>query len=166
MWKNGERPLIYLAGAIENAPDNGQRWREEITSFLEKELGHQVFNPCLQENHLLTSEEFQKFRQWKTSDLPRFREVMWRIISTDITILRTRVDYMICLWDEYVLNGGGTQGELTIARLQHIPVYMVTQIPLSQISSWIIGCTTEIFPNFERLKIFLKSYFSKHKEKM
>jgi hypothetical protein len=159
MWKNGTKPLAYLAGAIENAPDGGQQWREEISLFLQQEMGHEVFNPCLEENHLLTPEEFRKFRQWKTTDLARFRQVVHRIIRTDITMLMERVDYIICLWDEHVLNGGGTQGELTMAFWHQIPIYMVTKVPLSRISSWIIGCTNEIFQDFASLKIFLKSHF-------
>jgi hypothetical protein len=162
MWKSGTEPLAYLAGAIENAPDGGQKWREEISRFLQQELKHAVFNPCLEEKHLLTPEEFQKFRQWKTTDLLRFRKVVHRIIHNDITMLLQRVDYIICLWDEHVLAGGGTQGELTMAFWQKIPVYMVTKIPLIQISSWIIGCTGEIFQDFDSLKIFLKSRFPRN----
>ena len=159
MWKNGTIPLAYLAGAIENAPDGGRYWREEISHFLQQELEHAVFNPCLEENHLLTAEEFRKFRQWKTSDLARFREVVHRIIRNDITNLLERVDYIVCLWDQHVLNGGGTQGELTMAFWNQVPVYMVTSIPLAEISSWIIGCTSEIFQDFNALQVFLRSHF-------
>jgi hypothetical protein len=159
MGKNGTKPLAYLAGAIEHAPGGGQTWRKEISRFIQQELGHAVFNPCLEENHLLTPEEFRRFRQWKSSDLTRFREVVHRIIHTDITNLLERVDYIICLWDEHVLKGGGTQGELTMAFWHQLPVYMVTRIPLTEISSWIIGCTSEIFQDFDSLQIFLRSRF-------
>lgn len=162
MWKNGTIPLAYLAGAIENAPDGGHQWREEISRFLQQELGHAVFNPCLEENHLLTPEEFRKFRQWKTTDLSHFRKVVHRIIHKDIGMLIEQVDYIICLWDENVLNGGGTQGELTMAFWHQVPVYLVTKIPLTQISSWIIGCTSEIFQDFDSLKVFLRSHFPRN----
>jgi len=69
------------------------------------------------------------------------------------------VDYIICLWDEYVLHGGGTHGELTMAFWHNIPVYMVTKIPVQKMSSWIIGCTNRIFDNFEELKVFLRKKY-------
>ncbi len=159
MGKNGKQPLVYLAGAIENAPDSGRSWREEISLFLEKELNQNVFNPCLEENHVLTPHEFRNFRKWKATDLPRFRKVVHKIIETDLTTLLKRVDYIICLWDQYVLNGGGTHGELTVAYLHQIPVYMVSRIPLGEMSSWVIGCTTEIFSDFDQLKNFLLKKF-------
>ncbi|RQV99298.1 MAG: hypothetical protein EH225_11805 [Calditrichaeota bacterium] len=159
MWKRGIQPVVYLAGAIENAPDAGRKWREDISFFLTHELNHQVFNPTLEENHILTPFEFRNFRHWKTADLPRFRQVVHKIIKTDIGMLINQVDYIICLWDEYVSRGGGTQGELTIAFWKQIPVYMVTTLPLTDLSSWIIGCTSEIFYDFDSLKEFLKSTY-------
>ena len=163
-WKNGERPLAYLAGAIEHAPDGGSRWRASISEFLISELQHQVFNPCIEESHILTAEEFENFRSWKTENLPRFREVMHKIIQTDVSMLINQVDYIICKWDKYVFPGGGTQGELTIAFWHSIPVYMVTEIPVQDISSWILGCTNEIFKNLSELKKYLRHQFSKSVE--
>ncbi len=151
----------YLAGAIEYAPDNGCAWREEITRFLNTELGHQVFNPCLEENHVLTPEEFRHFREWKRSDLPRFRQTVRKIIHTDLTTLLNRIDYIICLWDEYVLHGAGTHGELTLAFWHNIPVYVVSYIPVERMSSWIIGCSTELFTDFNQLQEFLRQRFKK-----
>jgi hypothetical protein len=155
-WKNGNRPLVYLAGAIEHAPDRGRSWREEISRFLVTELHHQIFNPSLEESHVLSPEEFKNFRSWKTTDLGRFRQVMFKIIQTDISMLINQVDYIICRWDEYVFKGGGTQGELTMAFWHRIPVYLVTDIPLQEMSSWILGCTSEVFTNLSELKKFLR----------
>ncbi len=153
---------VYLAGAIEYAPDNGCNWRQEMTQFLQKELGHRVFNPCLEENHVLTPEEFRHFREWKTTNLQRFRQTVQKIIHTDLNTLLTEIDYIVCLWDEYVLKGAGTHGELTLAFWHHIPVYMVTHIPIERMSSWIIGCTTELFTDFKSLQKFLKQKYGGH----
>ena len=163
-WKNGNQPLVYLAGAIEHAPDGGRRWREEMSRFLMKELHHRVFNPCLEESHILTPEEFNDFRSWKTSDISRFRQVMHKIIQTDITMLINEVDYIICLWDQYVSAGGGTQGELTMAFWHRIPVYLVSNIPVQDMSSWILGCTTEIFNNLKELRKFLQDRYAISRE--
>ncbi|UCF63684.1 MAG: hypothetical protein JSW33_14160 [bacterium] len=161
MWKNGNQPLVYLAGAIEHAPDNGRHWRTEISRFLMKELHHRVFNPCLEESHILSPDEFRNFRDWKTTDISRFRQVMHKIIQTDISMLINEVDYIICLWDQYVTAGGGTQGELTMAFWHRIPVYMISQVPVQEMSSWILGCTTELFRNKSELTRFLYDKYMK-----
>jgi hypothetical protein len=159
MVMKNKKPLVYLAGAIEHAPNSGRVWRKAISEFLQSELNHNVFNPCLEENHVLTPDEFKNFRRWKSSDLKRFRTVVHKIINSDLSNLINHVDYIICLWDTHVLKGGGTQGELTVAFLNKIPVYMVTEMTLENISSWIIGCTSKIFQDFDQLKNFLWDYY-------
>jgi hypothetical protein len=159
MWKNGQNPFVYLAGAIEGSPDRGEQWRKEISEFLVQELNHAVFNPCLEENQLLTTEEFLKFRQWKTEDIDRFKQTVHKIIRNDLNTLLQKTDYIICRWDKYVLGGGGTQGELTMAFWHQIPVYLWLDMPLQEVSSWIIGCTTEIFNDDATLKKYLKEKY-------
>lgn len=152
---------VYLAGAMEHAPDLGAAWRKEISEFLTSELGHRVFNPCVEQNHVLTPEEINHFRSWKASNLGRFRATVRKVIEKDLNTLLHEVDYIICLWDEFVANGGGTQGEITMAYFHDIPIYMVSTIPAPGISSWILGCTTELFKDFEGLKKFLRKEFPK-----
>jgi hypothetical protein len=161
MWKNGNIPLVYLAGAIENSPDRGMGWRREISEFLIHDLKHAVFNPCLEENQLLTSDEFRQFREWKTTDISKFKQTIHKIIRNDISTLIEKVDYIICLWDEHILQGGGTQGELTMAFWYQIPVYLWLGMPMEQVSSWVIGCTTEIFSDYSSLKSYLKKKYLK-----
>ncbi len=158
---SGNGMYVYLAGAIEYAPDQGSRWREDMTRFLVNELGHRVFNPCIEENHILTPDEFRHFRKWKQTDLRKFRHVVRKLIHTDLTTLINDIDYVVCLWDEHVLKGAGTQGELTFCFYYNIPVYMVSTFPIPAMSSWIIGCTTEIFPHFEALKEFLREKYGR-----
>lgn len=153
--------VAYLAGAMEHAPDLGAAWRKDISEFLITELGHQVFNPCIEQIRVLTPEERRFFRLWKNNNLSRFQTTIRKIIQKDLHTILNRADYIICLWDEFVLSGGGTQGELTMAHFHNIPVYMVSEIPASKISSWILGCTTELFANFENLKEFLRKEFIK-----
>jgi len=152
---------VYLAGAIEYAPDGGKAWRQEIMKFLRDELGHSSFDPTSEEWDLLTDDEKENFRDWKSNDLPRFRSVIERIIHHDLDNLMNKTEYVVCLWDEPVTRGGGTHGEMTTAFMNKIPVYMVLGMEQRDISSWIIGCTTEIFPDFESLKEFLKKKFKK-----
>jgi hypothetical protein len=151
----------YLAGAMEHAPDLGAAWRKEIAEFLISELGHQVFNPCIEQTLVLTPEEQKHFRSWKATNISRFRSTVRKIIQKDLNTLLSDADYIICLWDEFVMNGGGTHGEITMAYFHSIPIYMVSKIPTANISSWILGCTTELFNDFESLKEFLRKEFLK-----
>ena len=148
---------FYLAGAIEAAPDDGATWRKEITHFIDTELGWQVFDPSQHEQDFLTQEEKDNFRQWKSTDINKFRPVIKKIIDRDLHQLLNECQGVICLWDEYVIHGGGTHGELTLALEHNMPVYLVLGMPLEKVSSWIVGCTTEVFLNFDDLKQYLLS---------
>jgi len=59
------------------------------------------------------------------------------------------------------MRGGGTHGELTVAYVNKIPVYLVLGVPLQDISGWIIGCATQIFTDFSSLKEFLLQTYQK-----
>jgi nucleoside 2-deoxyribosyltransferase len=143
--------LVYLCGAIEYSPDHGKAWRAEITSFL-RELGHTVYDPALDEKKNLTDVEIREFRQWKSSDLPRFQKTIRKIIAYDLDLVEEKCDFIVAYWDEHACRGAGTQGELTIAHRRGIPVYMVTAVPVDKISGWILGCAAEVFTSFEELK--------------
>ncbi|MCF7800465.1 MAG: hypothetical protein K9N34_00465 [Candidatus Marinimicrobia bacterium] len=156
---------VYLAGAMEAAPDGGREWRESLRPYLENELHHTVHDPTHHEFSVLTAREQKEFRQWKNADFPRFQEVMHRIIKQDLKYILFHTDYMICKWDEYVMAGGGTQGELTLAFYHNIPVYLVSEIPREKISSWILGCVTEIFDSFGALKTRLRELENARKPK-
>lgn len=152
---------VYLAGAMEHAPDRGCGWRAEMEAFLTGRLGHRVFNPCHWEDKFLPPAERARLHSTKRQDLPQFRQLIRRIIDGDLRMLVNEIDYVICLWDEHVLNGGGTHGELTLAYYHNIPVYMVSPLPQTRISSWILGCTTAFFADFEHLRAFLVENFLK-----
>ncbi len=147
---------IYLAGAIEAAPDDGKTWRKDITQFLDSELNIAVFDPSQHEQDFLSKEEIENFRKWKSVDTKRFRPVIKKIIDRDLRQLLEKCDAVICLWDEYVIHGGGTHGELTLAYEHKMPVYLVLGMPLENVASWIVGCTTEVFSSFEEMKQYFR----------
>ena len=155
---------IYLAGAIEAAPDDGMAWRADMTQFLIDTLDWTTFDPSRHERDFLTEEEKMNFRQWKSVDIQRFRPVIKKIIDRDLDQLLKKCDAVICLWDEHVIQGGGTHGELTLAYEHALPVYLVLGMPIEKVSSWIIGCTTEVFSNFDELKLFLSSKVFKNND--
>ncbi len=126
---------IYLAGAIEAAPDGGTAWRGELAQFLKDKLDWDVFDPSQHEMDFLTEQEKANFRSWKSTDIKRFRPVIKKIIDRDLHKLLKKCDAVICLWDEYAIRGGGTHGELTLAYEHGFPVYLVLGMPIEKVSS-------------------------------
>jgi len=146
--------LVYLCGAIEYSPDHGKAWRAEITPFL-RSLGHEVYDPALDEKKNLSDEEVRDFRKWKSADLPRFQSTIRKIIDYDLDWIESKCNYIVAYWDEHAGRGAGSQGELTLAYRRGIPVYFVSAVPVEQVSGWILGCATGVFADFEGLKSFL-----------
>lgn len=151
---------VYLSGAIEYSPDHGKSWRADITPFL-RSLGHDVYDPAEDEKKNLTDDERSHFRGWKHSDLPRFQQTIRKIIAYDLDWIEQRTDYIIAYWDEHATKGAGSQAELTLAHRKGIPVYLVTSLPVTHISGWILGCSSEVFGDFDRLKRFLEMRYSR-----
>ena len=148
--------LAYLSGSIEYSPDYGKSWRAEVTPFL-RDLGHDVYDPALDEQKNLDANEVHTFRKWKTTDLPRFQQTIRKIIAWDLDWIEHKSDYVICFWDDAAARGAGTQGELTYAHRLGMPVYLVLGMPLEKVSGWILGCATEVFTDFDQLKTFLSN---------
>ncbi len=152
----------YLAGAIEHAPDDGAVWRRRVTRMLADRLGHTVYDPTIEEHDILEDGEAGSFRALKTGDPERFRQTVRKLIDHDLRTLTSDVEYVICLWDEHVKHGAGTQGEVTLAYHRGIPVYLVTAMAPDQVSGWILGCSSGIFRNFEELVEFLAEKYPRN----
>jgi hypothetical protein len=146
--------LIYLCGAIEYSPDHGKAWRAEVTRFLH-EFGHDVYDPALDEKKDLTDLEVRDFRDWKETDLPRFQQTIRKIIQYDLDWVEDRCDALVAYWDEHAGKGAGTQGELTAAYRRGVPIYLVTELPVAQVSGWVLGCASHVFSSFAELQEFL-----------
>ena len=89
---------------------------------------------------------------WKNSDREKYKAFVRNLIRQDLDGVINKADYVICLWDEGVVKGGGTHGEVAIAYLYNIPVYLVNILPFDELSGWIFSCCTEVFPDFTNLK--------------
>ena len=147
----------YLAGSIEFSSDGGRRWRKELATFLQESLGDEVYDPAEDEKKNLTEDEQAHFRGWKATDLDRFRQAVRKIIDFDLDLLERRIDYVVCYWDKTSIQGGGTPAELTSAYRKGIPVYLVTELAVDQMSGWVISCADCVFPDFASLQSFLLS---------
>ena len=151
--------IAYLSGAMEYAVDEGSGWRLDMTSWLSVQLGHNVIDPVEESRLLMLQENSADYRTWKESDTERYREFIRRCVERDIRAVTEEVDYIICLWNADVFKGAGTHGEVTLAFQHNVPVYLVNQIPLRDLSGWIMACSSEIFNNIGELKAFLLEKF-------
>ena len=158
--------LAYLSGPIEFAADGGKLWRRKLTPFLHNDLGHRVYDPAEDEKKNLTEDEIQNFRAWKETDVERFRRVVRKIIQYDLDIVENKADYVICCLsgDGAAVLSGGTSSELAFAHRRGIPVYLVTNAPVKEISGWMLACADHLFPNVDELKKFLLERYGKEKQ--
>src|SRR5271163_4503458 len=127
--------LAYLSGPIEYAADGGRLWRRKLAPYLRDQLGHRVYDPAEDKKKNLTEEEAKHFREWKTTDIERFRRVVRKIIAFDLDVIENRADYLICCWDA-LAKSGGTSAEMTVAYRKGIPVYLVITQPPAETSGW------------------------------
>lgn len=155
--------LAYLCGPIEYAEDGGRLWRRKLAPFLREQLGHRVYDPAEDEQKNLSADESAHFREWKTTDLERFRRVIRKIIAFDLDLIENQADYLICFWDS-LAKSGGTSAELTVAHRKGIPVYLVSTLPVQEISGWMLGCSDQLFHSVEELKEFLAGRFAREKQ--
>jgi len=157
---------IYLAGAVQAAPDKGAGWRREITPQLEA-IGLRVRDPCIEiDGYLFKKHNFDG--NWKkllqeTDGLQKTTILAREIVEADLRVVE-RCEIILCYFDEYVPKGAGTYGELTVAANQKIhgagykEIYIVLtpNMQATNIPVWILGCVDAIFPNFNECIQYLQ----------
>ena len=144
--------IAYLSGGMEHAVNEGEDWRNKITEWLRKNLGHSVIDPVKKSRQIVDETQSHDYRLWKNSDRGKYKAFVRQLIRQDLDGVINKADYVICLWDEGVVKGGGTHGEVTIAYHYNIPVYLVNTLPFDELSGWIFSCCTEVFPDFINMK--------------
>ncbi|MBT3216061.1 MAG: hypothetical protein HOD97_07495 [Candidatus Marinimicrobia bacterium] len=149
----------YLSGGMEHAVDDGADWRRDMTKWLAENLGHDVVDPVVESAKIVTEHDAEDYRDWKISDSKKYKHFIRKLIARDIRGVIEESDYVICLWDESVMKGGGTHGEVTLAYHFGIPVYLINTIPMEDLSGWIFSCSTEVFNSFDALKIHLEKTY-------
>ena len=147
---------VYLSGGMEYAEGEGIHWRREMQTWLEKELGHAVFNPNIESDKFFASHHPGiDFRSLKKDNVELYQQIVRKLVAIDCTEIAERSDYVICFWDDGAAKGAGTKGELTMAKYFGKPVYLVSSFPLHDIPGWVLGCVSNTFHSFDDLKNFL-----------
>ncbi len=162
--------LAFLCGEAEDCSNGGQAphrpgarqaWRSRLRRWLEENLNHRVYDPLEEARRGLTEEEFQSLAQWKATDLERYRKALRILINQALDVMQNKADYVVCYWDEATGLGAGAQAEITAAYRKGIPVYLVTGIPVEQVSGWVLGCADRIFSSLDELKTSLAATYGK-----
>lgn len=166
-FENGkikERPLVYLAGAISGAKDNGAIWRTEITPHLSN-LGYRIFNPVIEQPRI-SGVTIDLLESQKGSNFDLYRESCKKVVETDLNILR-KCSLVVCKLEDSVFRGAGTFGELTISNFLDIPVFAWVDLPggLASVPYWAMGCITSFSlheRDFYRLIPTADAFIQKH----
>ena len=144
--------IAYLSGPIENAENDGAGWRNMMTEWLSSNLNHRTFNPVKETKSIIDEISMEDFRFLKTKNPDEYKKIFRKIIKIDLEAVVNQADYLIVKWDESVFKGGGTHGEITMAYWLNKPVYLVNNLPINDLSSWVFSCSEEVFDNFDSLK--------------
>lgn len=174
---NLKKLKFYLVGPIQWAEDF-MSWREDIKEFLE-ECGHEALFPWGEIYHGKKGKAV--FSEWvkemSSEDcLGRIRTYMRRfVLKWDLQAV-DNCDGII-FWLPKDLKTVGSYGEETliyyfvyhkkykkyIGRFKRI--FIVTDIPLEEMSYWMIGCSDRIFKSFDEFKDYFRKNFNKKKVK-
>ena len=140
---------------MEYANNYGADCRKDITQWSDESLEHSVIDPVIESKKLIAENNAKDFRNWKETDPDKFIEFICLAIKKDLDGVVDRSNYIICLWDKSVFKDGGTHGEVTLAHYSRKQIYLVNQLPITDLSGWIMSWATEIVNDFESIKIIL-----------
>ena len=147
--------IAYLSGPIENAENDGADWRISMTDWLKYNVGHSVFNPVEATQEITKGYHGNSFRDMIRTRPEEYKKLIRKIIDIDIDAVVNKSDYLIVNWEKSVFRGGGTHGEITMAYHFKKPIYLVNQVPIDDLSSWIYSCSTEVFNSFKDFKSYM-----------
>ena len=152
---------FYLSGGMEYKKNLGMAWRDWLTQELETRH-HDAINPVKLE---MCEEELEdvpvqtQLSQLKVAGkLDEVRRLVRKVLFRKDMFAIQIADALIIYYDESVQKGAGTLSEAWEAFREGVPVYLVSDYPMDEIPTWLIGETTRIFSNFDEL---LK-YVSEH----
>jgi len=147
--------IVYLAGAIEKAPDRGEEWRQRIESALNGKF--LIINPCKTEKSFVTDEELEIVYDHnnKVVRTREYQAIMKKLIDFDLRLVKMS-HVVVCLWDENCVGGGGTHGELTFHAF-NCPdgERIIISEDLDIVPGWIVGTMTK---HYKTIEDFLEDY--------
>ena len=82
--------IAYLSGAMEFASDEGAAWRNNMSLWLNDELGHKTIDPVLESAKIVEKNNAADYREWKSLDPERYANFIKLCVKNDINIVRDR----------------------------------------------------------------------------
>ena len=131
--------LFYLSGSMDNSPDGGVGWREELSPIL-KNMGIGVLNPC--SKPCFDNKEDNNFRKQIQSlkDLGDFNQVknfMKDIVGYDLRMCDLSHAIIISIDPEIHMTG--SYWEICYGVQQHKPILVWCPSGLNKIPNWLFG---------------------------
>lgn len=151
MLKHGN-PLVYAAGAIEDAGDHGIGSRQSLKDATKK-LRITIVSPC---DFEYNQDEFPSMRSFMAQhELEKTYEYAQPIINGDIEAVK-KCDFLLAYLDEKA--GPGTASECTLAKALGKPVVGVFApgCDRKKIHPWIFGTPNIFFDSFEEFAQFVR----------
>lgn len=141
---------FYLSGGMEYKKDLGMTWREWLTKELEK-VDHKPVDPVKLES---PDEEGNPIQPRLTrlkleGNLKEVRKLVRNNLFPKDMYGIQLADAMVVYYDESVQKGAGTLAEAWEAFREGKPMYIISELPLEKIPTWLIGESIELFHNFE-----------------
>lgn len=172
-----KRLKFYLVGPIQWS-DNFMGWREDLREFLE-EYGHEALLPWGEIYHGKKGK--MVFLNWAKELSPKVyfakvRKYMRRhVIKWDLKAVEA-CDGII-FWLPKGIKTVGSYGEITLIyyfiyhkkyskwKGKQKKIFVITDIPIEELSYWLIGCSDKIFKNFKKFKKYFKENFNQKRKR-
>ncbi len=150
---------FYLSGGMEYKKNRGEDWRSWITKELEK-MRHEAVDPIKLESFDENGEPIQyKLTKLKSEGkLDEVREITRRSLFRKDMFAIQISEAIVVYYDESVQKGAGTLSESWESFREGRPVYLVTDFDIEDIPTWLIGETTEIFPDFDKFLEYIRDH--------
>lgn len=141
---------VYLAGAMEKAPDGGVKWRRKATKLLKKYRVN-VFDPTFEEDKVLSelcNTDLTSLRKMDKSS-HAFKRVATAIWGRDMYMI-AKTQILLVYLDEAVFQSSGTLCEMSHAHDRGIPVIAVyPEMDWNRIPLWTVACITFMVPDLK-----------------
>ena len=144
--------FVYLAGAIDLAPDLGGGWRGQITDFLQAR-GCEVADPAQMQASVLGL-EVKALIALRGTDEERCKQQTRRVIEHDLGFVAERATCIVAMVDEHARMG--TYAELAIAFLNGVPIFIICP-DRARLSGWALSCADAVFERLQDLLEWLSN---------
>jgi nucleoside 2-deoxyribosyltransferase len=142
--------LVYLAGPMEDAEDNGLEWRVNFRESL-KQFNLNCIVPEEHEEGLIP--EGTNIRKLKKDNIQEYIKYIRKFMELDLNFVED-ADFIIVKYEGEETSG--TIGEAQYAYQLRKPVILISSLPEEKISGWFLSCCSVKLNSLEELIEYLK----------